>query len=517
MEEKVAYILILLYKNYCIVQKKNTTLQKKFFEYVKPVPYSILSSLLLSNESIFKKISVQNLDVSEYAMRSKTLESNNLEISFPIMGASNYYLTSYKILNQDNNELFTLSLGTSRINKCGGKFFVKNFINWSKYIVDSIMKYSCKGNNFISNFAENINVNLNAVNPTNILILKSVLDKYIEESDEFIFEYRKCVCKNNDGVLFFNNVFSNAMELNNGISYMKKQKEFFHIEVKKEKFIIISKILSCFYFVKSGEKKSVVDVINEESAFILTFADSSYRYANGSIFHDRNLKGTVESFLRMFSSKIGIPINSEKGVKTRRDQKMFAEGTLFRFVEDTFIRDYEAFICDDLGTEFADHIGISEDKIAFFVEKHKNKCFSASALEEVVGQAQKNLGSYNFDGQQFETKISKIEKNYKFKDKKRKNTKGDTDILRIRTPNCDSSKVKRLWKIALNNPYLKKELFVVVDFISKKQLKSELKNLYSKNPRQKNLNEAKAILWLLSSLASSCREMNIELKFICQP
>ncbi len=514
-EEKIAYVFILLYKNYCIVQKKNASLPKKFFEYVKPVPYSVLSSLLLSDDSIFKKISMQNLDVSEYAMRNKTLESNNLEISFPTMGASNYYLTSYKILNKNNNEIFTLSLGTSRINKSGGKVFIKTLIEWVQCVVDSIMTYSYKGNDFTSNFAENINANLTTTSPTNILILKSVLDNYIEESDEFIFRYRKCIYRINDGVKFFNKFFSNALTLNNGINYRKNQNEFFHIEVKKERFILVSKILSCFYFVKSGEEKNVVDIINEESAFILTFADSSYRYANGCIFQDRNLKGTINSFIKMFDPLITRSISSEKGVCAGALQTEFAFDTLFRFVEDTYINDYDAFICDDLGTEFADHIGISSEKIALFVEKHKNLCFSASAFEEVIGQAQKNLGSYNFDGNQFDTKIKKLKKNYEFKDHG-VFPNGKTGISRIRTKNCTASTVKSLWKNALNNPYLKKELFIVVDYISKSELESNLKNLCSKNPRQKGLNEAKAILWLLSSLASSCREMNISLKFICR-
>ena len=51
---------------------------------------------------------------------------------------------------------------------------------------------------------------------------------------------------------------------------------------------------------------------------------------------------------------------------------------MFKFVEDTFNQNFTYFLCDDCGTEWADHIGISTDRVTFFVEKHKASKDSAS-------------------------------------------------------------------------------------------------------------------------------------------
>lgn len=52
---------------------------------------------------------------------------------------------------------------------------------------------------------------------------------------------------------------------------------------------------------------------------------------------------------------------------------------------------FEYIVYDDLNTEIADFIAISEQKIALIHCKYSSSKLSASAFQDVVGQALKNL------------------------------------------------------------------------------------------------------------------------------
>ena len=108
----------------------------------------------------------------------------------------------------------------------------------------------------------------------------------------------------------------------------------------------------------------------------------------------------------VFVDNVGLErIYSEKG-DIANNPDAFEDQSVFQFTEDVLCteNDFSFGILDDLNHEWADHIGISDNKIAFFVEKCKTSRgsskanpqsphFSASAFHDVVAQAEKNLGN----------------------------------------------------------------------------------------------------------------------------
>src|SRR5690606_20093735 len=103
-------------------------------------------------------------------------------------------------------------------------------------------------------------------------------------------------------------------------------------------------------------------------------------------------------------------VTSEKGNFTA-NSTAFEENSLFGFVESSFLANSEYFICDDLGKEWADHIELKDESITFYHSKYKDSSFSATAFQDIIGQAQKNLGNLSPSDNQWPIKQTFWENN----------------------------------------------------------------------------------------------------------
>lgn len=91
-----------------------------------------------------------------------------------------------------------------------------------------------------------------------------------------------------------------------------------------------------------------------------------------------------------------------------------------------------------------------------------------------------------------------------------------TPLPRFRSAAGTPRDVVNLWKEAINHPYFKREMNLVVDFLSVQDMTTYLTNL--KNGvsfRQKN--EAYQLLWLLSSLIANCKQLDVDVHIYCKP
>lgn len=253
-----------------------------------------------------------------------------------------------------------------------------------------------------------------------------------------------------------------------------------------------------------GSDISFVDYINKYCAFIINFENIDLVYSNRKLFRDSKLLGNIDYFMKIFIPYERIScITSEKGTISL-DRTSFTSDSLFNFVEAEFLNTSNFFVCDDLGREWADHIGVTDGKIMFYLSKYKDSTFSATSFQDIVGQAQKNLGNLSAQDYQLDSK---------------------RDFWNGIYPN---SKIKRLrkgddiddfinhFKGAIKNPYLKREMYLVINFISKSELQKNLNKLKSGiSFGQKN--ETIQILWFISSLVSSCKEVNVDPYICCKP
>ena len=519
-EKLFAYLLIVEYRSYVAIIKRNMENIRAIRNALKIIDYNVLCKILQDKNTIYKRFGMNNLDISNYAMRSKVYEAEDLKASFSTLGASNYALGNFRIKN--NQGSFSIGLTDSKINHLLVKSGFEKLILWCKEIIDKVATTSDREvNNYLSIFATPVdymkefeNGKLKAryvlvslyklyqedwiVKITDIDTKKKIDIDTICEKFQYVFVLRD----EGDGNYSYSIDVDTKIEINvseRGVSFMCNW---------------MKKILLWRDKVNNADDNYITlwDWVIENSAYTVMFKSPKLKYTNRKLFKDNRLTGNIEMFLEVFEHDDALAdMRGEKEYEQDRltnDSKSFPKYSLFRYVEDKYKKGRTIMVCDDLGTEWADHIRIGEDSVALFAAKHKERGFSASAFQEVVGQAQKNLGVFFPLETQWRSKEKKWDGEYKL-------NQVNTKIKRVRTPEKTAKDAINLWKKAERNANFKRDLYIVIDFLSKSELEENLMKLRERTDFAKK-NETIPMLWLISSLWSSCQELNVRLHVTCR-
>lgn len=516
-EEKLAYLLIVEIEDFLVISRKNISKLQEFTKLFKTLDYDTLSTLFVNEDTSFEKFSLKNLNVSDKALREKTVEAIDLKENFSSLGANNYMLNSLRVKN--NNEKTSLILNSSRINKFGKKNNINSFCKWSKNLIQQIKNHTAS-DTFLSIFAEPQDYESlkNSLIPISILfnfssiytdfelgIISEII--FIQKDTEdnlitreiniipFLTKFER-LCK----ITFHNDIYTIENSTSNDLQLKLNEKS---ISIKSNKLRNVRVIYA------NGVNMSIIEYINSKNSYIINFDNVDLAYSNRKLFKDNRLLGSISNFLKIFKPHIDLnTVTSEKG-NFQPTSTNFDSDSIFGFVENNFINDYDFFICDDLGKEWADHIGVSDNKISFFHSKYNTTSASASAFQDIVGQAQKNLGNLTPQDFQLNSKSNLWNNNYN-------STDGvNTNIQRLRKGSNTTDLVNQM-KLTSNNPYLRKEIFLIINFISKSSLETFLQNLIDGIAFTER-NETIQILWFISSLISSCQELNTEVTIYCKP
>ncbi|MCZ4696496.1 hypothetical protein DWB61_17720 [Ancylomarina euxinus] len=515
-EVKLAYIVIVDFENYIAVSKRNISGTKELSKKIFPLDYNTISSLFIDEDTAFEKISMNNMNISDNAVRSKSVEAVDLKESISSLGLQTYIPSNLRVSNDDDK--VSLSLGSSRINKFGKKSNIVFFISWSDNIIDKIENFKAS-ENFLTSFATPLDFEKenSSLKPIAILLLLTKLyDEYEAnriESTKLIFEeYEKEI----DVISILNN-FSRLMEVkelvsDEGNSYFKILNPFVNdlsLSINPKSITLrSSKLKKLMIKLTDGTELSIIDFFNRTSSYIINFDRVELVYSHRKLFKDSRLLANTDAFLSVFKPSTDLnSVSSEKGSVLPTSTE-FNAGSIFGFVEDKYLSSFKFFICDDLGKEWADHIGLDENNISFFHSKYKESKFSASAFQDIVGQAQKNLGNLSPADNQWEMK-------QKFWDRDYVLDKTTTQIHRIRK-GSNSDDAIDYFKNLKAQPNLTKKVYLVINFISKLELTDGLQKLKN-NETFKERNEVIQILWFISSLISSCNEVSAETYIICKP
>ena len=275
------------------------------------------------------------------------------------------------------------------------------------------------------------------------------------------------------------------------------------VKVKSEKY-------GAIHLVKpGGESESLIDYVNTNSPFVLYFDQYEYRYTNKKLFKDNALLGNLSLFTSVFEEKAGMAtgaVTSEKGAFTD-EHVSFDGGSEFGFVETEYMGTYDEFICDDLGKEWADHIGIADGRVSFFLSKYHDSIFSATSFQDIVGQALKNIGNMKPDAAVLDGRHDDWNITYN-------NGGANTHIHRLRKGASVAAAIAH-WKHAMLNPNMQRDIYLVINFIAKKHLVDNLRRMQA----GEDFGERKQtvqILWIVSSLISICHEQGIGIHIVCK-
>jgi hypothetical protein len=511
-ESKIAYLLIVEVEDYIVISRKNISNIHSFIKLFYSLDYTTLSTLFVDSETSFEKFNLQNLNVSDKALRGKSLEALDLKENFPSLGASNYILNSMRVKN--NEEKVSVMLNSSRINKFGNKLGIERFCDWSFSMINKIKSHR-GGDTFLSIFAEPQDYEnmRNDLIPISILFVlskfhadyengritgafvrmvssKKLIDRRITYPLKHIAPLEKTLnIANRNGCFYVENTTAKDLKININTKSITLQS-------RKMKNVILR--------LDDDSDISFIDYVNKYSNFIINFEDLDLVYSNRKLFKDSKLLGNIDYFMDIFIPHEELStVNSEKG-ELDIGNDSFSDGSIFSFVETNFSNEYDFFVCDDLGREWADHIGINDDTVAFYLSKYNVSTFSATSFQDIVGQAQKNLGNLTPQDYQLEGKRDFWSAIYP-----------RTNIQRLRKGESANNFVQQ-FKRTLRNIHLKRKCYLVINFISKSKLQENLMRLQH-GERFGERNETIQILWFISSLVSSCKEVNADVYVCCKP
>lgn len=521
-EIKFCYILIFEYRDYIVISKKNISSSTYLDAYLEDVDYSTLSKLYADSDSSFHKLALDNLDVSDLAIRSKSVEARALEDSYSTFGANNYAVKNMRITSRGH--LYSLTLSTARINRHNGKVSIQQLREWMAEVCDDIENFSST-NSFIDSFALPISFEdrISSLTPNGVLLkLSSLVDasndqnlvrSYIKiddqeldfELDKYITKYDQVLDIEEDGDRYFATSSRNKHLFNLiGVEIKILSKS---IKIKSD---ALSSVLLEF---SSGEVKSLEDYINKNNCFVITFDNPEVAYNSKKLFENSQLLSNIDSFMTVFESCAELgSVNSEKGIFSASSVG-FSPCSIFNKVESVIDAGSTYLFLDDLGNEWADHISLSDGIIEFYHSKSGDEGLSASKFQDVVGQAQKNLGNLVPPHHRIDAKKTLWSRKYIAQVG---NQSVNTDIQRLRKApdGCTVDDGLEFYKQQTRKPNLRKTVYLVVNFISKLRLENNL-NALRTGERVERRNEVVQILWFISSLISSCKEQGTEIKIIC--
>ena len=513
-EVRFAYVVIVEYDGYVAISRKLVPQLKELKGCLKEIDYQKMSSTFITDTTQYQKIGLKNMDMSDTAIRGKSLEAINLVDNFSTTGANNFVLNQCRLLNSDG--VVSLAMNSSKVNKLGDKDDFDSFLTWVKGVVDCFKTCVAK-QSFLSAFAESIDYDgeRDKLTPASILFYPNELLTAFDNGfyDKVIVKVgdleKDCPFSFTD---FLKNVDLCRPVNKRGDDYVieTKERKPIYLQMAKGKIKVKSEKYDAIHLVKSdGDSESLIDYININSPFVVYFDQYEYRYTNRRLFKDNALLGNLEQFTSVFDIKPRLATGcttSEKGGFSNT-HTVFDPSSEFAFVEAEYMREYDEFICDDLGKEWADHIGIVDGRVSFFLSKYHDSHFSATSFQDVVGQALKNLGNMKPDAVVLESRHDDWNKNYNAEH-------ANTQIPRLRKGASVRVAIDH-WKKAILNPNLRRDMYLIVNFIAKNHLVDNLRRLQAGELFGER-KQTVQILWLVSSLISQCHEQGIGIHIVCK-
>lgn len=511
VEIKFGYCLLIEYKNYIIFNSKYCNLGKNTLNLIgTSINYEEFSNMLVNEDSEFQKLMMKNASIADSSVVGRTIEGNELNKSYSPTYSSSSIINSYKVRN--DNGLFSVTLNSGRLTNIDKKVDLDNFIFWVVDLVNYIDSNTGK-----SSYLRNFGIPMKYENEIQNLVPKGILFDINNLSENVEFY---CIDESGNKVridtLKVLQKYSRSFELE--FSSKRKYKSLKNIEIRTlKKHIKLIWEDSCYVYYEDSEgiERSLYEYLSEH--FLIVFDKINYSYRDGTLYFDNQLIDSESRFLDYFETCRALEnAKSEKGDKAigMTDTK-FDKNCIFNIIEEEYSNSFEYMFCDDLGNEYADYIACDKDSIVFIHAKSSKSKFSASDFQVVIGQALKNIVYLNNVENMILDDLDNPD-NKKTKYESWTGKYSNSDIYMLRKPlKTNDALVKaevvkgiETLRKASRNLHARKSIYIVVNFISKKRLKSEL--------QKGNNTQLKQMVWLLSSFIGTCTENGIQPKFICK-
>jgi len=490
-------------REFALFKKSCATLTPLLEQSFEVASYDDLINTFDDSRAMIQKLSTREMSVSDKGIRARSYEAADLKghMSPHAAGRSIPRFTQVRL----KDEVRSLSLYTGRINQLTDRVGIGQVVDWTIATFE-LMAKARVNKSFFSTFAQRISLAevLKHARPAGILFERAAIQEHLSGDNIDLWyakngKYQKLKARSLKRIL---NSLDAAFEVDEHGKIVGTKDGSLRVNKKT-----ISPQTTALRRLKIKNGKDYITFqswITDHGYFIVSFDRPEYIYIKKNCFQDKAGRSEIESILKCLQ-----PIQSFTGAKSEKGQPkpadtQFDSASLFFKVERVHSADDYIF-CDDLGTEWADHItlNIGAACVSFIHSKHAKKSSnSASALHDVVGQAVKNLGNMHFTFATFSAKV-----NLKFK-----KTYASTQIRRTRRGN--SAQANADVKALLADHRLHRKCIVACSSISKAAVEVEFEKMKRGVSVKGNVTR---LFWILSSFIHAAQGSSTVPIVYCKP
>lgn len=530
VERVYGYVLIVEHGPYIAVFKSGLDLPSAFkTAHLGKVANERIERAIARQDAVFEKLRLRNMSISPLALRSKSLEARDLENTVATSSASRFIPQAYSVRRGDG--VYSATPTTGRISQRADRSGVEAIVAWAIQISELLQADDGAVAGFIRGFARPIELTtLPAdIRPTFVGIDTMGLADRLFNADDGV----RLVREGANGVEELLQAEAEAVlsALEPAFPVVRRRRL---LEVRAEDGVThiatlrigatriglrkldVPQIAGISVEKRSlplGEDDNAVSLsryLDREDLFTILFSDLALAYIDGALFRDEALAGGGSALLARVQVDPSLAhTTSEKGDFTV-GQLEFAQNCVFRSVVDTIANGDDVLLCDDLGDEWADFIGVSTQSspkmISFYHAKHGNQSLSASAFHESVGQAIKNLGRMGLPADMLPQKLTGWANRYR-------NNGVQTDIARM-IRGGTSQEISEKLDAVRAAPDALQRVFIVTSSLSRAQVEGVLTDVVQGTAPSPHFVQ---LYWLLMSYFSACVEMGVQGYVVCRP
>lgn len=525
LERVCGFLMLVEYQGHLTVFKSQLDVPATFVSrHLNRVTPEAVDASVTAVGSVFEKLRLRNMTLSRYALRAKTLEGEDLANSVPASSSGRFAPLGYGV--RTNGDYFTATTRTGRVSLRSDKVGHTDLVAYATRIIDGLIQTPGTGFTLLNQFARPLDLASVTSRPTLFAIDVARLQGALFDEEEIRFvelingQWTVLPKPRVDEVLaslgepFNLTGTAPKMSLEEGstrqtvgaISLNKNR-----IALKALTFPQISGIKVEVTLGPRGmddQPISLKEFLDRQDAFIVLFDDAQLAYIDGALYRDESMTNGGTSLLdHLFTESALSSVKSEKGNFLAGQTHFEAESTFGVLVNSVASGD-NVLVCDDLGDEWADFIGLKTDlsppRVTFYHAKHGTDSLGASPFHISVSQAIKNLGRLGLQRSEVQRKFARWRGHYA-------NNLVQTSISCVCIGDLNSLEAE--FELCCKAPYTQKRVAIVTSSLSKASVEITLQDIQRGIAPKPHFVQ---LYWLLMSFFAACTEVGAFGLVICK-
>lgn len=528
VDRVTGYLLIVEHRDYVAIFKSQIDVPADFTKrYLQRISAQDVDRGLTSKDSVFARVRLRHMTLSRFALRSKTLEGENLQNNVGMASSARFAPLGYSFTDADKH--FSTTPRTGRISLRADRAGYLELVEYACNIIDRLHPRPGRPSSspFLAAFARPLELSDLTAGPTQFAVDTAILgqaifdDKVIRLVKRDGVSYRELPKAEIDPILTELTDVLGVVKNATGkllVSQLVTGVEVGEIAINKTRITLKRLTLPLLadvyvedtqFALGADEGRTLLkQFIDKEDTFIVLFDQPRFAYLDGNLYQDDSLVNGGTQFLGyLFGNAELANVTDEKGTFTAAHRTFDLDST-FGAVLSTVAPEDDVMVCDDLNDEWADFIGFRTDpaspRVTFYHAKHGDLTLGAGAFHVSVSQAIKNLGNLALPASAMARKFALWNRLYR-------NNGVTTDIHRTcRGTSADS---RAAVDFCRNAPHTFKRVAIVTSSLSKGAVEQAFQDIQAGRTANPYFVQ---LYWLLSSFFAACTEVGAFGCVICQ-